>query len=114
MAYFGFTNKLVKGETIKIFNYGNCKRDFTYVDDIVEGVVRIMQHAPEKRGGRGIDQMLDFVVTTGLQNVVKPNDIALNIGIGIGDRIPHTSLSGKVYDNIYRVVAKQPINDRPE
>ena len=51
MAYFGFTDKLVKGETIKIFNYGNCKRDFTYVDDIVEGVVRIIQHAPEKRNG---------------------------------------------------------------
>lgn len=51
MAYFGFTNKLVKGETIKIFNYGHCKRDFTYVDDIVEGVVRIMQHAPEKQNG---------------------------------------------------------------
>ena len=51
MAYFGFTNKLVKGETIKIFNYGNCKRDFTYVDDIVEGVARIMQHAPEKQNG---------------------------------------------------------------
>lgn len=51
MAYFGFTNKLLKGETIQIFNYGNCKRDFTYVDDIVEGVVRIMQHAPEKLNG---------------------------------------------------------------
>lgn len=51
MAYFGFTDKLVKGETIKIFNYGNCKRDFTYVDDIVEGVVRVMQHAPEKDNG---------------------------------------------------------------
>lgn len=51
MAYFGFTDKLVKGETIKIFNYGNCKRDFTYVDDIVEGVVRVMQHAPEKQTG---------------------------------------------------------------
>ena len=51
MAYFGFTNKLVKGETIKIFNYGNCKRDFTYVDDIVEGVVRVMKHAPEKQNG---------------------------------------------------------------
>lgn len=51
MAYFGFTDKLVKGETIKIFNYGNCKRDFTYIDDIVEGVVRIMQHAPEKQNG---------------------------------------------------------------
>ena len=51
MAYIGFTDKLVKGETIKIFNYGNCKRDFTYVDDIVEGVVRVMQHAPEKDNG---------------------------------------------------------------
>lgn len=51
MAYFGFTNKLLKGEKIQIFNYGNCKRDFTYVDDIVEGVVRIMQHAPEKQNG---------------------------------------------------------------
>lgn len=51
MAYFGFTNKLVKGENIKIFNYGNCKRDFTYVDDIVEGIVRVMQHAPEKLNG---------------------------------------------------------------
>lgn len=51
MAYFGFTDKLVNGETIKIFNYGNCKRDFTYVDDIVEGVVRVMQHAPEKQTG---------------------------------------------------------------
>ncbi len=51
MAYFGFTDKLVKGDKIKIFNYGNCKRDFTYVDDIVEGVVRVMQHAPERRKG---------------------------------------------------------------
>lgn len=51
MAYFGFTDKLVAGETIKIFNYGNCKRDFTYVDDIVEGVMRVMRHAPEKRNG---------------------------------------------------------------
>ena len=48
MAYFGFTNKLRQGETIQIFNYGNCKRDFTYIDDIVEGIVRVMQHAPEK------------------------------------------------------------------
>lgn len=51
MAYFCFTDKLVKGETIKIFNYGNCKRDFTYINDIVEGVVRVMQHAPEKKTG---------------------------------------------------------------
>ena len=51
MAYFGFTNKLVKGDKIQIFNYGNCKRDFTYVDDIVEGIIRVMQHAPERRTG---------------------------------------------------------------
>lgn len=51
MAYFGFTNKLIKGETIKIFNYGNCKRDFTYIDDIVEGVIRIMNKAPERKTG---------------------------------------------------------------
>lgn len=51
MAYFSFTNKLLKGETIQIFNYGNCKRDFTYIDDIVEGVVRVMQGAPEKQNG---------------------------------------------------------------
>lgn len=51
MAYFGFTNKLREGKTIQIFNYGNCKRDFTYVDDIVEGIQRVMQHAPEKQTG---------------------------------------------------------------
>ena len=51
MAYFGFTNKLLKGETIRIFNFGNCKRDFTYIDDIVEGVIRVMQGAPEKKNG---------------------------------------------------------------
>lgn len=51
MAYFGFTNKLVNGETIKIFNYGNCKRDFTYIDDIVKGVIRVMKKAPEKKKG---------------------------------------------------------------
>ena len=51
MAYFGFTNKLIKGETIEIFNYGNCKRDFTYVDDIVEGIIRVMNKAPEKKTG---------------------------------------------------------------
>ncbi len=51
MAYFGFTNKLRNGEKIQIFNYGNCMRDFTYIDDIVEGIFRVMQHAPEKRNG---------------------------------------------------------------
>ena len=51
MAYFGFTNKLLKGETIQIFNYGNCRRDFTFVDDIVEGIVRVMQGAPERKKG---------------------------------------------------------------
>ena len=51
MAYFGFTDKLLRGETIEIFNYGNCRRDFTYIDDIVEGVVRVIRHAPERRNG---------------------------------------------------------------
>ncbi len=51
MAYFGFTDKLLKGESIKIFNYGNCKRDFTYIDDIVEGVIRVMKKAPERKNG---------------------------------------------------------------
>lgn len=51
MAYFGFTNKLIKGEKIKIFNYGNCKRDFTYVDDIVTGICKVMQNAPDKKNG---------------------------------------------------------------
>lgn len=51
MAYFGFTNKLINGENIKIFNYGNCKRDFTYIDDIVEGVIRVMKGAPERKNG---------------------------------------------------------------
>ena len=51
MAYFGFTNKLIKGETIEIFNYGNCKRDFTYVDDIVEGIIKVMNKAPERKVG---------------------------------------------------------------
>lgn len=51
MAYFGFTDKLLKGETIQLFNYGNCHRDFTYVDDIVEGIVRVMQGAPEHKKG---------------------------------------------------------------
>ncbi|MEG0735214.1 NAD-dependent epimerase/dehydratase family protein, partial [Anaerorhabdus sp.] len=51
MAYFGFTNKLIKGETIEIFNYGNCRRDFTYIDDIVQGVIKVIQKAPEKKNG---------------------------------------------------------------
>ena len=61
MAYFGFTNKLLKGETIQIFNYGNCRRDFTYVDDIVEGVYRVMQKAPYNIGGGQPENLLDFV-----------------------------------------------------
>ncbi len=79
MAYFGFTDKLVKGETIEIFNYGNCRRDFTYIDDIVEGVMRVMQGAPERKtgedglpvapyalyniGGGQPENLLDFVQT---------------------------------------------------
>ena len=79
MAYFGFTNKLLKGQTIQIYNYGNCRRDFTYVDDIVEGIVRVMKKAPEKKtgddglpvppykvyniGGGQPENLLDFVQT---------------------------------------------------
>ena len=79
MAYFSFTNNLLKGETIQIFNYGNCRRDFTYIDDIVEGVVRVMEKAPEKKtgedglpvppyaiyniGGGRPENLLDFVQT---------------------------------------------------
>ena len=79
MAYFGFTNKLLRGQTIQIYNYGNCRRDFTYVDDIVEGMVRVMKKAPEKRtgpdglpippyavyniGGGQPENLLDFVQT---------------------------------------------------
>ena len=93
MAYFGFTNKLLRGETIEIFNYGNCKRDFTYVDDIVEGVVRVMQHAPEKKtgedglpippyavyniGSNSPENLLDFVKILGEELIragVLPND----------------------------------------
>lgn len=62
MAYFGFTNKLIKGETIQIFNYGNCKRDFTYVDDIVEGVKRVMMRAPEKKNGEDGLQIPPYAV----------------------------------------------------
>ena len=54
MAYFGFTNNLLRGETIQIYNYGNCRRDFTYVDDIVEGIVRVMQKAPARNGTKNI------------------------------------------------------------
>ena len=54
MAYFGFTNKLLRGETIQIYNYGNCRRDFTNVDDIVEGIVRVMQKAPAQNGAKSI------------------------------------------------------------
>jgi nucleoside-diphosphate-sugar epimerase len=69
MAYFGFTNKLINNETIKIFNYGNCKRDFTYIDDIVEGIIRVMQGAPDKEvpynvyniGNSNPENLLDFV-----------------------------------------------------
>ena len=62
MAYFGFTNKLIKGESIKIFNYGNCKRDFTYVDDIVEGIIRVMQGAPKKENGEDGLPLLPYAV----------------------------------------------------
>jgi len=93
MAYFGFTNKLRRGETIEIFNYGNCKRDFTFVDDIVEGIVRVMGHAPEKKlgedglpippyrvyniGNNAPENLLDFVTILGEELIaagVLPED----------------------------------------
>lgn len=96
MAYFSFTNKLIKGETIDIFNYGNCKRDFTYIDDIVEGVKRVMQSAPEKKdgedglpippyavyniGNNAPENLLDFVDVLSRELVgagVLPNDFDL-------------------------------------
>ena len=97
MAYFGFTNKLLRSETIEIFNYGNCKRDFTYVDDIVEGVIRVMQHAPEKAigedglpippykvyniGNNSPENLLDFVKILGEELIaagVLPSDFDIN------------------------------------
>lgn len=72
MAYFGFTNKLLRGETIRIFNYGNCKRDFTYINDIVEGVVRVMQGAPERKNGEdGLPVPPYAVYNIGNQNPEK-------------------------------------------
>ena len=97
MAYFGFTNKLLRGETIEIFNYGNCQRDFTYVDDIVEGVLRVMQRAPEKQtgedglpippyrvyniGNNAPENLLDFVKILGEELIsagVLPPDFDIN------------------------------------
>ena len=97
MAYFGFTNKLLRGETIEIFNYGNCKRDFTYVDDIVEGVVRVMQKPPQKQmgedglpvppyavyniGNNAPENLLDFVRILGEELIaagVLPSDFDIS------------------------------------
>lgn len=97
MAYFGFTNKLLRGETIEIFNYGNCKRDFTYVDDIVEGVIRVMQSPPTKKtgedglpvppyriyniGNNNPENLLDFVKILGEELIaaeVLPSDFDIN------------------------------------
>ena len=97
MAYFGFTNKLLRGETIDIFNYGNCKRDFTYVDDIVEGIIRVMKGAPEKKvgedglpvppyaiyniGNNAPENLLDFVNILGEELIaagVLPADFDVN------------------------------------
>ena len=71
MAYFDFTNKLVKEETIKIFNFGKCKRDFTYIDDIVEGVVRVMQGAPEKRPVKTVCPFLHMLFITSATIILK-------------------------------------------
>ena len=71
MAYFGFTNKLRNNETIKIFNYGNCKRDFAYVHDIVEGVIRVMQKAPDKLDGEKMDYLYLHIRSTTLEIVIQ-------------------------------------------
>ena len=102
MAYFGFTNKLLRGETIEIFNYGNCKRDFTYVDDIVEGVVRVMQHAPEKKtgedglpippyavyniGNNSPENLLDFVKILG-EELIRAGVLPPNFDIGAHSKL---------------------------
>ena len=109
MAYFGFTDKLLRGETIRIFNYGNCKRDFTYIDDIVEGVVRVMQGAPERKNGedglpvppyavynignQNPENLLDFVDILQQELIaagVLPNDYDFEVGY-----TPHPRLSNK-------------------
>ena len=102
MAYFGFTNKLLRGETIEIFNYGNCKRDFTYVDDIVEGVIRVMARAPEKKNGEdGLpvppyavynignnmpENLLDFVNVLG-EELIAAGVLPLGFDIGVHSKL---------------------------
>lgn len=102
MAYFGFTNKLLRGETIEIFNYGNCKRDFTYVDDIVEGVIRVMKRAPEKQtgedglpippyavyniGNNSPENLLDFVNILG-EELIRAEVLPTNFDIGAHSKL---------------------------
>ena len=124
MAYFGFTNKLLKGETIQIFNYGNCRRDFTYVDDIVEGVLRVMQGAPEKVmgedglplppyavyniGGGTPENLLDYISTLQEELVragVLPADYDFEahrelVGMQPGD-VPVTYADSKALEDDY-------------
>ena len=124
MAYFGFTNKLLKGETIQIFNYGNCRRDFTYVDDIVEGVYRVMQGAPERKkgedglpippyavyniGGGQPENLLDYISTLQEELVrakVLPEDYDFEghrelVGMQPGD-VPVTYADSKALEDDY-------------
>lgn len=102
MAYFGFTNKFLRGETIEIFNYGNCKRDFTYVDDIVEGVIRVMARAPEKKtgddglpippyavyniGNNAPENLLDFVNILG-EELIAAGVLPSNFDIGAHSKL---------------------------
>ncbi len=102
MAYFGFTNKLLKGQTIEIFNYGNCKRDFTFVDDIVEGIVRVMGRAPEKKlgedglpippyrvyniGNNSPENLLDFVTILG-EELIAAGVLPENFDIGAHSKL---------------------------
>lgn len=95
MAYFGFTNKLVNGETIKIFNYGNCKRDFTYVDDIVEGIVRVMAKAPKKKNGEdGLPVPPYAVYNIGNSN---PENLLDFVQI-LSEELVHASVLSEDYD----------------
>ena len=134
MAYFGFTDKLLKGETIRIFNYGNCRRDFTYIDDIVEGVYRVMQGAPEKKdgedglpippyavyniGGGQPENLLDYVSTLQEELVraeVLPEDYDFEghrelVGMQAGD-VPVTYADSEALERDYAFTPKIGIRE---
>ena len=107
MAYFSFTNKLINGEKIKIFNYGNCQRDFTYIDDIVEGIVRVIKHAPEKKiGDDGLPIPPYKVYNIGNSNPVKLLDFVTILQ----EELVRAGILSKDYDfeSHKELVAMQP------